>query len=238
MVEERPARLVGVEPDGRRARRTQTEAELILAVGRLLRSGGVRALGVNSLAAEAGVDKALIYRYFGDLAGLVAAYAASAEFWPTVDEMLGRGRHLARDPDRPRAVAKILVNYARALQKRPLTVELLGWELSQHSEIVAAMQSVREETAREVFRELEAGGFPPVAGVAELGALLSAAMNYLVLRARHLTVFAGLPIRTSADWRHIEQTIELTVRGLVALARAPATGPTAERARSVRAKKR
>lgn len=232
MGEQRSAQLAGVAPDGRRARRTQTEAELILAVGRLLRSGGVRALGVNSLAAEAGVDKALIYRYFGDLAGLVAAYAASAEFWPTVDEMLGRGRQLARDPDRPRAVAKILVNYARALQKRPLTVELLGWELSQHGKIVAAMQSVREETAREVFRELEAGGFPEAPGVAELGALLSAAMNYLVLRARHLAVFAGLPIRTSADWRRIEQTIELAVRGLIALPDA-----TAERTRPVRAKK-
>jgi AcrR family transcriptional regulator len=233
MIEQRPARLVGVAPDGRRARRTRTEAELILAVGRLLRSGGVRALGVNALAAEAGVDKALIYRYFGDLAGLVAAYAASAEFWPTVDELLGRGRHLARDPDRPRAVAKILANYARALKRRPLTVELLGWELSQHSEIVAAMQSVREETAREVFRELEAGGFPSSPAVAELGALLSAAMNYLVLRARHLAVFAGLPIRTSADWRRIERTIEATVRALLA----PTAAPD-EQARTVRAKKR
>jgi len=55
MVEQRPARLVGVAPDGRRARRTRTEAELILAVARVLRSGGVQALGLNALALPSSV---------------------------------------------------------------------------------------------------------------------------------------------------------------------------------------
>jgi AcrR family transcriptional regulator len=177
-----------------------------------LRRGGIQALAINTIAAKAGVDKVLIYRYFGGLEGLVAAYAASGEFWPTLDEILGDGRRLANEPDRAKAAARILVNYARALRSRPLTLDLMGWELSQHNSIVAAMQAVREERSREILSALAAAGFPLGDGMGDLGALFSAAMNYLALRARQLTVFSGLPIATDADWEHIEDVIASVMR--------------------------
>jgi AcrR family transcriptional regulator len=211
---ERRRRPASPQPktDGRHARRVRTEARLLSVVGRLLRRGGIQALAINTIAAKAGVDKVLIYRYFGGLEGLVAAYAASGEFWPTIDEILGDGRQLAREPDRARAAARILVNYARALRSRPLTLDLLGWELSQHNAVVAAMQAVREERSREILATLAAAGFPLGDGLAELGALLSAAMNYLALRARQLSVFSGLPIGKDADWDHIEDVIASVIR--------------------------
>ncbi|RPI71559.1 MAG: TetR/AcrR family transcriptional regulator, partial [Desulfobacteraceae bacterium] len=52
----------------------QTRRALINAVGSLLARDGFQAVGVNAVAKEAGVDKVLIYRYFGGLPGLIAAF--------------------------------------------------------------------------------------------------------------------------------------------------------------------
>ena len=61
--------------DGRHLRRLRTEQRLVSAVGELLRESGVAALGVNAVAERAGVEKVLVYRYYGGLDGLMEAYA-------------------------------------------------------------------------------------------------------------------------------------------------------------------
>src|SRR5690349_25169427 len=66
-----------------------TKRRLVNAVGAILARDGFSGLGVNAIAHEASTDKALIYRYFGGLPELFEAYAESANFWPTVDEMAG-----------------------------------------------------------------------------------------------------------------------------------------------------
>lgn len=50
--------------------RVRTEERILAAVGAILaEAGGSRRIGVNAVAARAGVDKVLIYRYFGGLEG-------------------------------------------------------------------------------------------------------------------------------------------------------------------------
>ncbi len=52
------------QTSGTRSKET-TRLRLISAVGTLLARQGFNALGINAVAEEAGVDKVLIYRYFG-----------------------------------------------------------------------------------------------------------------------------------------------------------------------------
>jgi len=54
---------------------TKTKERLLEAVDDVLARDGFNGLGINALAREAGVDKVLIYRYFGGLSGLLKAYA-------------------------------------------------------------------------------------------------------------------------------------------------------------------
>ena len=58
--------------------RPVTERKLTRAVEKLLARGGFGMLGPSAVAREAGVDKKLIYRYFGNLDGLVAAVVQSS----------------------------------------------------------------------------------------------------------------------------------------------------------------
>ena len=54
--------------------RELTEFALLNAVNTLIEDEGFENLGVNAVAAKAGVSKMLIYRYFDSLDGLIAAY--------------------------------------------------------------------------------------------------------------------------------------------------------------------
>ena len=59
--------------------RAQTEQRLIDAVGQLLLEEGIEAVRINRIATRAGVNKILIYRYFGGLTGLRDAYMRQAK---------------------------------------------------------------------------------------------------------------------------------------------------------------
>ena len=58
-------------------------------MGEVLARDGFGAIGVNAIARQAGVDKVLIYRYFGGLPELLRAWGASGRFWPRVADLLG-----------------------------------------------------------------------------------------------------------------------------------------------------
>jgi AcrR family transcriptional regulator len=202
------------ESDGRRLRRRRTEARLYEALGALLREGGVAALGVNALAERAGVEKVLIYRYFGGLEGLMTEYAKGSELWPTVDEIIGSDPSLLSDPDDAQVAAKLLSNYARALRQRPVTLDLLAWECAHRNPLTVALETVREERSRELFQRLSAAGFPLRGGAAELSALLAAAINYLSVRGRDIKLFAGLSLDREATWTQLETVMVSAFRGV------------------------
>jgi AcrR family transcriptional regulator len=204
--------------DGRHARRFKTEARLQAALGAILHERGPAALGVNAVAERAGVEKVLIYRYYGSLEGVMQAYAEHSDFWPSLPEILGEDHALARAPDHALAAARMLGNYAAALRKRPVTLDLLAWECTQRNPLTIALEAVREERAQELFAVLVAAGFPMTTDAARLSALLSAAINYLAVRSREIALFAGLDVRGDPAWQSLERLYETLFRALFAAA--------------------
>jgi AcrR family transcriptional regulator len=161
------------------------------------------------------VEKVLIYRYFGGLEGLMTEYAKGSEFWPTLEEIIGPDPALLGNPDHARTAATLLANYARALRKRPVTLDLLAWECAHRNPLTVALETVREERAQQLFQQLTAAGFPLPGAAVGLSALLSGAINYLAVRGRELKVFAGLRLGDEAAWQQIEQVMFLAFRGVL-----------------------
>jgi AcrR family transcriptional regulator len=205
--------------DGRHARRVRTEARLCECVGELLREGGPAAITVAAVAARADADKVLIYRYFEGLEGLMAAYAAGSDFWPTLDEILGPDRALLAAPDHAHVAAQVLSNYAAALRRRPVTLDLLAWECAHRNALTEAMETVRERRSTELFAALAEAGFPLGGALPAVSALFAAAINYLAMRGRQIEVFAGLPAQTDDDWQRIVSAIEAAFRAMMASGR-------------------
>lgn len=64
----------------------KSKQQFLNAVGKLLKTKGFSALKVNEIAAVAGMDKKLIYKYFGGRDQLVDQYLVSVDFWSNVKE--------------------------------------------------------------------------------------------------------------------------------------------------------
>ena len=195
--------------------REATKRRLIAAVGRVLARQGFRAVGVNAVAREAGVDKVLIYRYFDGLPGLVAAFSREGNFWPDVDELAGGDRQAFLALSFTERMAAVARNYLRAIRARPLTQEILSWRFLEHNELTEALDTTRAEVGQG-FLELAATGvtLPPV-DLTAFNALLGAAVHHLVVRELHDPTFAGLPLDDPASWDRLEAMIGCVIRGVL-----------------------
>ncbi len=181
-----------------------TKARLVEAVGRLLARDGFGSIGLRSIAAEAGTDKKLIYRYFGGLPELLEAYADGAQFWPSNEELAGSSlAELRALPVRERW-ALVFKNYVAELRKRPLTREILRWELSGRNEVTTRLERVRESRGVALTAAL-AHDLPPHFDAPAVLALLSGGIHYLLLRAAHVRDFNGIDLQSNAGWQRLEQ---------------------------------
>lgn len=203
----------------RQARRIATERALVAAVGAVLRRDGVDGLGVNAVAAEAGADKKLIYRYFGGLPGLLRAFGESADFWPGLDELLGPDRAVLALPTAEMG-AEILRRHADGLRRRPLTLELLAWECSHRNALTAVLEDVRQEISEAMVAEMLAAGHRLPRSGRVLSSLLAGAINYLAVRGRAIPRFGDVAL-DDAGWHEIGAVVGLAFAALLDADRDP-----------------
>lgn len=200
--------------DRPRRNRPQTEARLRQAVEDLIVEAGFGALTPTAVARRAGVDKMLIYRYFGDLEGLVRSIAYADDFFPTF-ERLCDGLTVEQLKALPvsRRTAHIIEANARALLERPVVLELMAWELIERNELTAVMEEARESLGLRLMAEL----FADVADAQMLrafSALHTASVTYLALRRRKIRWYAGMDLRTDDAWADLIRAVELMTRVL------------------------
>lgn len=190
----------------KRRNRNRTEQRLIAAVLQLLREQGFDAIGINAIAETAGVSKVLIYRYFGDLNGLMQAVAEEIS---VVDTNLATSVRQSAPPGA--TPADILYGATLAMRdmvtRDDLVRNLLIWELSHENELTRAARSNREDVGlaqTHRFQQLLHAHRPddPL-DVEALFALVSAGVFYLSLRSGQCTEFNGVDITTDEGWRRI-----------------------------------
>lgn len=182
--------------------RADTEAKLLKAVGRVLAQQGFERIGVNAIAKEAGVDKVLLYRYFGGLEGLLHAYAQSSDFWP----MEAGGDEAA---DVREEAKRLLLGHLRALRARPLTQEIMRWELQTRNALTDDLARHREEIGRQMLASVHRKVAAPVAelDVEAIGALLHAGLSYLVLRGKTADVYMNVELGSAKGDRRLERAV-------------------------------
>lgn len=195
----------------------ETKARILAAVGKLLAESGFRGLGINAIAREAGVDKVLIYRYFEGLPFLLQCFAKEGGYWPTADELVG-DESAVKAETLADWMAYLLSRFSDDLQERPMTQEILRWELLEGNELTRELANVRDKQALDSLRFLEAkGSFPPDQDIPAISAVLVAGVVYLMLRTKSSDTFMGIDFSSPTGWQRIEAALEsiiqLTVEG-------------------------
>lgn len=199
----------------------RTKARILRATGRILARSGFQKLGVNAVADAAGIGKPLIYRYFGGLPELLEAYGRGGNFWPTTEELIGAD--LGSDSSYGGRLGQVLVALLDALRRRPVTQQILAWELIESNALTRRLEELRAADARALVMELRATVTPPPPDIdaPAINALLVAAIHYLVIRARESHGFSGLSLRTEEDWARVAAALETIVQRTFAAASMP-----------------
>jgi AcrR family transcriptional regulator len=185
----------------------ETKIRIVAAVGRQLAKAGFRDLGVNSIAKEAGVDKVLIYRYFGGLPELLTAYAREGNYWPTSAELIG-------DPTTIKAesvadwLVYILTKVQMAICQRPITQEILRWEIVDHNELTKEFAAIRTRVAMECLAFInQQYPFPPELDTLALSTIILSSVIYITLRTETNPYYLGMDFSDPKNWDRINKMV-------------------------------
>ena len=196
---------------GRLRDRASTEALIVEAGERILLRDGFPGLNVQTLAAEAGCDRKLVYRYFDGTDGVIDRIARRAH--------AALGASLASIPQVEtvslRTFARIsLLTWLAALRASPLSLRLMAWALVEDSDLLRRIESERAAVLQTWMRERRPRlRVPPEGDPTALNAVLLAAVQALALSADRRGAVAGLTL-DAEGWPRAEAALD---RLLVAL---------------------
>ncbi|GAA4403888.1 TetR/AcrR family transcriptional regulator [Nibrella viscosa] len=191
--------------------RAQTEQKLIDAVGQIIHNEGIDEVGINRIANRAGVNKILIYRYFGGLNGLMDAYVQQAK--PVINTPMLDVNALksASLEEIYQTACEYIISEFRQLRQNTEAREFLRKNLFDPDSFHNPLGAEREKQANEMIEGLSRLiGTPHAQGFA---AIVASAMMLLTFLSQSTKVMMGLDLSTDEAWTKIEDALRQIFRG-------------------------
>lgn len=189
--------------------RALTERKLIASVGAILKEEGYRGLGLNRIAKTAGVNKNLIYRYFGDVDTLVETYIRGKDFWladnkefPEVFTPTASKEQIIV------STSDLLHNQLNYFYNSEEMQHIILSEISEDSQILKRLSALREAMAEPFFSLTEKYFENSDLNFRALSAIMTSGIYYLVLQSKkNEAINCGINIRTEQGREMISKTI-------------------------------
>lgn len=186
--------------------RKQTEEDILNALDSLIKHKGFKAVGINSVAKEAGVSKVLIYRYFENLDGLLEVWAEKNNYWTET-----RNSDLA-SVSTSKLVKSILNDYLQLLRNDPQRRELLRWLITEDSSLGKKIMEKMEESGLGLTNHLKTlPEYKKDVDIEAILALATAGISYLALISEKSEIFNGVELNSDSGWKRIEKILNLLV---------------------------
>jgi AcrR family transcriptional regulator len=189
-----------------------TKLRILQAVGKLVAESGFSSLGINAIAREAGVDKVLIYRYFTDLPTLLRTFGQEGNYLASTSVPPG----FDKIESLPELLSNALIFFQKELRDRPITQEIILWDLVEDNELTQELIDVREKTriARTKFF-YDKFDIPADQDVTALMTILGCGITYLILRSKNKPVYAGLDFSNEDGWERLESVVSKIIHAVV-----------------------
>lgn len=185
--------------------REATEKRLINTIGEMIAEIGFEKIGINAVAAQSGVSKILIYRYFGSVEGLITAYIRQHDFWINFPLDFPNREQL------PAFLKKTFQNQIEQLRNNPTAKRLYRWELSCNNEMIAQLREQREKVGTNLVEKVSEVSGLPQREIAVMASILTASISYLVMLEEFCPVFNGIAINENSGWEQISEGIDTLI---------------------------
>lgn len=190
-----------------------TRQLLIDAVGEILREHGWRGLGVNKIAYRAGVDKKMIYWYFGSYNNLLKIYIKSKDFWmPVFEQFQGSGS--PSEDELADYIASIFKGLFNVFYAEPEMQTFIHWQISDDRPVLREISEEREFQGAQIAAMTDPHFEGSEFNFRAVLALILGGVYYVVWHAKmNRTSVCGIDINVERDRmdliRSIGQLIEL-----------------------------
>ncbi|MFP8892248.1 TetR/AcrR family transcriptional regulator [Chryseobacterium sp. EZn1] len=184
----------------------RSKKKFLDAVGKILRTKGYTALKVNSIAAAAGVDKKMIYSYFGGIDGLIDEYIESQDYWskimieeikPQVDD---RGKSFMENT---------FFSQFDYIHSNKEAQKLLLWRLSESRRSLKKFTETQGKNGEYIFKLLIDFHFKNNAeNVRAIMAIMTSGLYYLNMYAEiNGSIFCGIDVSTTKGRDEIKKAV-------------------------------
>ncbi|MBS7566941.1 TetR/AcrR family transcriptional regulator [Mucilaginibacter sp. Bleaf8] len=196
---------------GIRRNKAQTKQRFLDAIEQILITKGVAALKVNDIAKVAGLDKKLIYKYFGGTEQLMDEYIRTKDFWSNVkgekvpDAITDGGHAFVED---------MLLSQFDYVAKDKAFQKLLLWRLTEQRESLKKLTDAQEangETLLQSITDPHFGG--QSTQFRSIMAVLIAGTYYLDLYAAvNGSVFCGIDLQAEQGRNEIRKALSFLLQ--------------------------
>src|ERR1700761_5667911 len=187
-------------PDERRLK-------LIEAVGETLKEKGYESLGLNKIAAQAGVSKPMVYEYYGSLNGLLKAYIAGKDSWVPYLESLEL-------PEQPTAeelkdcFIKMLQDQFLFFHQEKEMQRLVHWQIRGYNPLMRATCEAREREGARLLKLTDDHFRGSGISLKAVLAMIVGGVYYNVLHdSAGLGTMAGIDLKNEKDFEVVLKTI-------------------------------
>lgn len=180
------------------------------AVGKILKTKGYSSLKINDIASVAGVDKKMIYTYFGGMDGLMDEYIRSQDYWSNITP-----ESLMPSPeDGGKAFAEKLLHaqYDYVFGNKELQ-KLLLWRLSESRKSLKKMTETQEENGELLFKFIADPYFGEHSqDFRAIMAILISGLYYLnMYSSLNGSIFCGIDLSTAEGRDNIKKAVSFLV---------------------------
>ena len=190
----------------KRRNRQMTMERILRAMGEVMAERGTEKAGINAVANRAGVNKVLIYRYFGGWNGLLEAYVQRGFFLSMFNE-----KFLESVPEnlpaenRSKVWSEYTIQFMREFRARKSSQELIRWEMSHgETELARRLAEFRDHSYKQLVDKLAPySDFDPIA----ITSLMVSAVTYMVLTSSQRDHVVDIDLRSEAGWERLETAI-------------------------------
>jgi AcrR family transcriptional regulator len=184
----------------------RSKKKFLDAVGKILRTKGYTALKVNRIAATAGVDKKMIYSYFGGIEGLIEEYIESKDHWTkiTIEEM----KPPLHDGGKS-FMENLFLSQFDYVYTNKEAQKLLLWQLSECHKSLKKFTEAQKENGENIFKLLMDSHFNSNAeSVRSIMAIIFSGLYYLNMYASlNGSIFCGIDINSPKGRDNIRKAV-------------------------------
>ncbi len=193
--------------------KSRTKAKLINAVGTVLQDKGYGNLNAANIARAAGVDKKLVWTYFGSVDNLIEEYIDLRAFWrlnipnSTIKKIIEKPTGIGSEE-----ITELLLEYYDTFSKDVDLQKIVHWEMGESKEVLRKIADKREMTGEHIFSLIDNKFENSETDVRATIALLIGGIYYLNLHADvNGSKVCGLDINEKDDKERILKAIERIV---------------------------